>query len=57
MQLTTASKNGKLAVVVSGEISDADGNIIGNLHLIEKKALDAWEVFLSKFNAEDLNDD
>ena len=38
-----------MAVVISGEISDAKGQIIGNLHLIAKKALEAWEVFVSNF--------
>lgn len=41
---------GKAAVVISGEISDVKGQIIGNLYLIAKKALDAWEVLLSDFD-------
>jgi len=42
---TTGMDN--LAVVISGEISDANGNCIGNLHLIAKKALEAWDAYLS----------
>jgi hypothetical protein len=40
---------GNVAVVISGEISDGKGNCIGNLHLVAKKALEAWEVLLSDF--------
>lgn len=36
-----------MAVVISGEISDAKGQIIGNLHLIAKKALDACRIINS----------
>ncbi len=44
-QQTTKMDN--LAVVVSGSVSDANGNHIGNSHLIAMKALEAWEVYLN----------
>lgn len=50
LQITAFDEGGrpsKLGVVVSGEIFDAEGNPIGNLYLVAKKAVEVWEQFLA----------
>ncbi len=38
-----------MAVVISGEVLDVKGNVIGNLHLIARKAIESWESLLIEF--------
>jgi hypothetical protein len=41
--------DGSAAVVVTGVVADKHGTVIGDLHDIESKAVDAWEALLVEF--------
>jgi hypothetical protein len=40
------SGSGSATLVITGDILDIRGNVIGNLHIIQNDALNAWEGFL-----------